>query len=802
MHKGVTMHRAAHQGHGRSRQHARRLAIAFALAITGTTSWVSLAGQEVAASSTPVPLGDGPTFAAHYLNGWSGVTPTRAVSLAGPWSFTPVQDTVCTGEASPTGALGSGPMDCHNSPAAEPPGIIQVPGGGWVKQGWTNVSIGTYERDISVPNVVAGQVTHLVFGAVNHRSTLWVDGHKVGRQTTSYTSQTYDISKFVVPGHTHHITVRVEGRRALVGDDGRYVVPEGASWSNDPAQGIFRSADLKIYPSVHIVDTIVHTSVRARTLTYDVVVRNAASHGATVTLGGRLASTNGRAWAYPHVPSIAVRIPARSTRRMTVGPLPWRAGAASYWWPNVPYRDGYRAQLHDLRVTLTSPDVASRTSRARVRFGFRETRQVGDHFTLNGRRVNFRGDSLQGVNYDYIDNFGRGDAYDTLPGFLKPSAGNGGWPQAVDNYLRLNFSGLRVHQLPATPYMLDVTDRMGLMVIDETAIRGSNNRENFIEGRANMINHLADLVHRDRNHASVLRWSQSNEPYVASFEDHAGAGKDFDEALYQTVMRLDTTRPISTDAAVDLPGMVLDHPNYTTFCHYDDGVIPSVYTESVCQATPGRPTGQTEFVWPNDNSMQGATWFGTATMRMREQGASDTRPYTMLDLWCGIIAGTSRTDMATEWLYPVGEKPLYGEDNLPHPWSNPTIKLLQLAFHPVAVIDHAFWNANKMSSATGAWPTVSSAVSPGVTTRRLTVFNDTFKGRRMTVSWRLREGSASATIVDRGMRRMLIDFGEHRSITVDLKVPSTQQQLVLELQVGKPGQGTLFHDSSTSYTVS
>ena len=70
--------------------------------------------------------------------------------------------------------------------------------------------------------------------------------------------------------------------------------------------------------------------------------------------------------------------------------------------------------------------------------------------------------------------------------------------------------------MPATPYMLDVADERGLMIQDETAIRGSNNRENFVAGRDNMIKHLADLVKRDRNHASVIRWSQANEPWSRS----------------------------------------------------------------------------------------------------------------------------------------------------------------------------------------------------------------------------------------------------------------------------------------------
>ena len=384
-------------------------------------------------------------------------------------------------------------------------------------------------------------------------------------------------------------------------------------------------------------------------------------------------------------------------------------------------------------------------STSHVRFGFREIAQIGDHFELNGRRINFRGDSIQGANYDNIDHHGISDAYDTLPGFLKPSAGNAGWPKAVDNYLRLNFSSVRIHQIPATPYMLDVADEMGLMIQDETAIRGSNNRENFDLGRENMVKHLADLVKRDRNHASVLRWSQANEPRVVFFTN-PGAGPDFDEALYQTVMALDQTRPVSTDGdSLDLAA----HDNYTVFCHYD-GFSFGAYSESICAGPPGKPQGQGEFLWYADSTPQGFAWFGTSSMRMREKGADEIRPYTLLSAWSSFVPGVKRTDMTLEIGYPNGPHPIYGEDNLPDPWANPTIKLIQNAFNPVATIDSAFWNANKMSNPAGVWPTTPSVISPGPTKRQLTLFNDTLTGEDLNLTWSLHLGSPTGAVIDQG----------------------------------------------------
>ena len=209
----------------------------------------------------------------------------------------------------------------------------------------------------------------------------------------------------------------------------------------------------------------------------------------------------------------------------------------------------------------------------------------------------------------------------------------------------------------------------------------------------------------------MLRWSQANEPQMPFFVN-PGQGAEFDELLYQTVMALDTTRPISTDGdSPDLP-----HDNYTVFCHYegDTGQFAiAQYTENVCDV-PGKPNGQGEFIWYNDNTAQGMTWFATASLRMREKGAEDTRPYTLLSNWSSVIPGVKRTDFSSlEIGYPAGPLPLYGEDNLPDPWSNPQIQLLQKAFNPVAAVDTAFWNENKLSNGAGEWP-----VAPSVDRRR------------------------------------------------------------------------------------
>ena len=511
------------------RRWARRTATLTAMALLA-----AILTAQAAPSTATVPVTE-----VSDINGFTaGNAEITSVDLAGRWSFTPV---------------------------GRPTTSIAVPGGGWYKQGFTDVNEAVYSRSITVPDTGQPQSTWIEFGAVNHEATLSVDGRVVATQTTSFTPSNFDISAYAAPGTTHTISVRVKGRGAMRTAAGKYLVPVAADWSEAVPQGIYRSAVLRVYPAVYVSDAFVRTSVANQTLTYDVWVKNTSSSSRTVTLSGSLASASGASFNYPALPSRTVTVAARSTAKVTVGPLAWNLGPTSYWWPNVPYRPGYRAQLHALSVHAATDD--GRTTDATYRFGFRESTQNGEHYYLNGVRVNYRGDSLQGANYDRINNGGKGDAFDTLPGFLPPSGTNGGWPQAVDNYQRLNYNVVRIHQEPASPYMLDVADELGLMIIDETAIRGW--AQDLAAGRQYNVNHARDLTLRDRNHPAVVRWSQINEP---NFTDDSDS---FENALYQAMNGNDGTRPISIDASPggDSPSRYpsLNYPNFAIFPHYLDG---------------------------------------------------------------------------------------------------------------------------------------------------------------------------------------------------------------------------------------
>jgi hypothetical protein len=681
-----------------------------------------------------------------------------SVDLAGTWSFTPA------GRAATS---------------------ITVPGGGWYKQGFTDVAEAVYSRTVTVPDSGQPQSAWIEFGAVNHQATLSVDGRVVATRTTAFTPSNFDITAYAAPGTTHTISVAVKGRNAMKNSsNGKYIVPVAADWSEAIPQGIFRSASLRVYPAVYVSDAFVRTSVTDQALTYDVSVTNTSGGSRSVTLTGTLASDSGASFSYPALPSRTVTVAAHSTAKVTVGPVPWTLGSASYWWPNVPYRQGYRAQLHRLSVHAASDD--GHTSDAAYRFGFRESTQNGEYYRLNGVRVNFRGDNLQGADYDRINNGGKGDAYDTLPGFLPPSAGNGGWPQAVDNYQRLNYNVVRVHQEPASPYMLDVADEMGLMIIDESGIRGGS--EDFVAGHDIMVDHDRALVLRDRGHPAVIRWSQANEP---SFSNDS---EQFEQDLYAAMNGADGTRPISLDAApgADSPSRYpnMRYPNFAVFSHYLDGT--GHYGEAV-NAVAGRPDGEGEYIWPACNTKQGFEWFATATAAKRGKDASDLRPYTLLSAWAGVVPGVRTTDFSPE----EGGRPIYGADNLPDPWSNPQFQRVQAAFNPLAAIDLPYWSASGGSDSGGAFPVPQGVPSYPVNAtvnRTITVFNDDLTGGAVDFAWSARLDSPNGAVIASGSATLTIPLGSRVAQPVSFSTPASGSRVYLVLSTGKSGT-TTFSDA-------
>ncbi len=654
---------------------------------------------------------------------------------------------------------------------------MQVPAGGWRAQGYT-CDAGTYRTWIMIPEEVRGQRVHLAFDAINFGADIFAGPDTnnlvpVAHHVDGWLPVTADLTSLATPGGRLLVQVEVAGRKKFM-VKGKYTVPEGATWYKGLEEGILRGVHLQLLPPVRVADVFVQTTLAPDTLSAGVTLMNDTDEPAAVTLVPRLSSAGPASFNYPALAPVAVTIPAHSQQLVELPAVAWTLGSGSYWWPNVPYRPGYQAQLHQLELAV---QMDGKTVNCfRQRFGFRQFAAVGNHYELNGVHVNLRGDNQQEADFGT-------DAYGRKPGFGRPTAGHPGWPQAVDNWQRLNFNVMRIHQIPPTPYMLEVCDEQGLMIVEESPLRGSEGGESYVDGKTNMLNMDRELVLRDRNHPAVVIWSAANE------------WKDPIRDASVVIHSVDPTRVIIADGVGEMG------PDVINMEHYVSGI--SKLPVKGGKPRTDRPYGETEAIWANDNSLQGFAWMGTSIRTRRLAGDADLRNYVLNNAWPNYVPGESN---ATEILekevkhFYSGKKTQTILPDIAHPWQNPNIQLLQQCYHPLAACDVEFDRTNARSNNRGEWPTVKPLLAPNTdVTRQVAVFNDEFAGEAITLAWELRQGDARGRVLQHADISLTIPPGEFRTPSISFHTPASGE-VALVLTVRKDGRER-FHEDKIQFQV-
>ncbi len=82
--------------------------------------------------------------------------------------------------------------------------------------------------------------------------------------------------------------------------------------------------------NVYISDVFVRTSVKNRTLEYDVWITNGSGHTRTVGVIGALASHRERLFQYPGLPRDIIAFGEGERRKITVRDVIWDLGPESY----------------------------------------------------------------------------------------------------------------------------------------------------------------------------------------------------------------------------------------------------------------------------------------------------------------------------------------------------------------------------------------------------------------------------------------------------------------------------------------
>jgi beta-galactosidase len=145
---------------------------------------------------------------------------------------------------------------------------------------------------------------------------------------------------------------------------------------------------------------------------------------------------------------------------------------------------------------------------------------------------------------------------------------------------KMGVNAIRTSHNPPAQELLDLTDKMGFIVMDEVFDVWSKKKTEFdyaLDWNEWHIKDLQDFIKRDRNHPSVIIWSIGNE-LTEQYDKNDPAGTNIANELYAIVRSLDTTRvitaglndpdslnPILKSNGLDIIGYNYNHDKYISF---------------------------------------------------------------------------------------------------------------------------------------------------------------------------------------------------------------------------------------------
>jgi beta-galactosidase len=368
-----------------------------------------------------------------------------------------------------------------------------------VGPGFAANDVAWYRRTFELPPEDSGKRLWLEFDGVYRDAQIFVNGWLVGHHESGYSSFRYDITDVANPGGKNVVAVKVDASKF----EGWFY--EGAGiyrhvWLVKTAPVAIAPDGIFVYSkfSNNIPDGPVEVDIQTR-------LKNSKTNSADATVSNEIISPEGQSIAKMNQSAECNRVSENEIHSAIIFNSP------ELWSPESP-------ELYKLITTVESDGQI--IDRKETEFGIRTVAFDKDKgFLLNGKPYEIKG------TCNHQDAAGVGSA---LPDALQYFR--------VAKLKEFGDNAIRTSHNPPTPELLEACDRLGMLVLDENRLLGSD-EEN--------LRRWHDQILRDRNHPSVAFWSIANEEF--SVQD-TPIGVRVAATMQNFLKQLDPTRP-STYAA-------------------------------------------------------------------------------------------------------------------------------------------------------------------------------------------------------------------------------------------------------------
>lgn len=334
-------------------------------------------------------------------------------------------------------------------------------------------SVGWYRHRFFIPEADLDKRIRLEFDGIQRKARVFVNGFFLGEEWQGNVSQSYDITPYLNYGGENVIAVRAD----VSIEEGWYY--EGA--------GINRHVYLSKTSAVHV--DLYGTFVRAQP----------EGKHAHIDIDTTIVDERENA-AYEKTPDLKVirthtvlDAQGKKVAESKVQQHTTLAGQSHAFTDAIKLKNARLWDLHDpylyTLVTRLEDGNGTLLDEYETPFGVRSIHFDPDRgFFLNGRQVKLKGSN------NHEDHAGVGTAT----------------PDSLIEYRLqllkdLGMNAYRASHAAAAPALLDIADRMGMLVINEARLMGVNDYH---------MDAVEHIIKRDRNHPSIILWSLGNEEWA------------------------------------------------------------------------------------------------------------------------------------------------------------------------------------------------------------------------------------------------------------------------------------------------
>ena len=406
--------------------------------------------------------------------------------------------------------------------------------------GYAPGGVGWYRKAFHLDAAAQGKLVAVEFDGIYNHSEVWINGSLVGGRPYGYSSFECDLTPYLKFGGAMNVlAVRV--------DHSEYA---DSRWYT--GSGIYRHVHLRLTDRLHLPPW--GTFVTTPKVNYDSAlvrieteIRNDSASNAAVSLISEILNPDGTVVA---TKKAALKLNP-GTNQIVAQEI--TVGNPQLWNLDAP-------RLYTLRSRISAEDGAA--DETTTSFGIRTIRFDADHgFFLNDVSTKIKGVCI------HHDAGGLGAA---VP------------EKVLERRLRtlksMGVNAIRTSHNPPAPELLDLCDRLGLLVKDEAFDEFAFAKNKWTAGwNADQPSHfgysedfaewsirdIQDMVRRDRNHPSIVMWSIGNEiDYANDPYSHPVLGAEyhpqnpraenlvkFGAPLVKAVKEMDRTRPVTAALA-------------------------------------------------------------------------------------------------------------------------------------------------------------------------------------------------------------------------------------------------------------